>query len=222
MRTSSSGTSCLNTPDVSFNYGDALSASSCGWVDVSKQIDVGFYSNTSLSSGQNYALMTPVVDEKNLYGYNLTNHWAYSAIANRALGKAVNSGSQTSNVNNSTLLAENQSSLLGLQAISPTTARDTNSYRPQLTTSYRRKGDAFTDVVQYKGVNDPGTNTETPFSGSTAIDASTIRTQAGINSAITRTGQPNSLYSFGRPFKLKDISKVDNYHYLYREISDKY
>jgi hypothetical protein len=119
---------------------------------------------------------------------------------NRALGKTSNSSTSNLLQSSSSKVAtkfSNDSYLLGLQSINSTDRKDTNSNRPQLTTSYRVLND----------------NIGEDWDGGSIIPNN--NTTTGNKS---RTGQPYSLYSLGRPFKLKDISEVDNYHYLYRKI----
>jgi hypothetical protein len=71
--------------------------------------------------------------------------------------------------------------------------RDTNSYLAIYPNSYRVKGDKMgAYVIDYKGVNDDGEMVETSFSNEeTKSNATSIQTQTGVSSAITRTGQPS-------------------------------
>jgi hypothetical protein len=184
---------CMNRPESTFTAGGYL-MQDCGWDDVDKQIDLHFYAKEQNYPfyNQDYALITPLINGNGGGSYNLTSSTFYSPSPNRALGNIISmepstSQNQASNEIVSTLTSNTR--LLGLQSVNSSSNRDSNTNRPQLQTFYRIQNDNIGGVISYKG------DEKTP------VDASTVRTTAGINSAITRTGQPS--LRFGRPFKLK-------------------
>jgi hypothetical protein len=175
-----------------YNFKDAVSYN-CPWTISNQNYDIYFNGrdNAYEKYNQNYQFKGNGINSLS------SNQWNYSdgsdgdSIWNRALGSAksysiFSQKNQSNNVTTATPFAGDESYLLGLQSVNSMVGKDSNTYRPQLQLSGKQKGEVF-DREDSNVISENGLDAANRYNGST----------------ITRTGQPNSLYSFGRPFKLK-------------------
>jgi hypothetical protein len=167
-----------------FKFGQSLGTSQqgqdgCGWRSYTPNRDIIFSGNDSLYYDQNveyskqtYQFLSQNVLGQENYQWNLTNSYNSESIWNRALGKTIDGNFTVANQSSNSIVATdiNSSNLLGLQSLNATDNKnDSNTYRPQLQTSYRRTGDAFNGAIP----DDSTTN--------------------NINGARARTGQTRSV-----------------------------
>jgi hypothetical protein len=160
LHTTQPSVGCANKERSKYGFGEDLVTDGCGWRGQTEQNwqfngNGSFSGNSTLPSKQTYITLGVNNTGVNYNYWNGTQGYNESAVWNRALGHASTNGAllvtnQASNTNNSIPLAENQARLLGLQAIQSTIVDqtvDTNSNRPQLSTSYRATADMFGSAI---------------------------------------------------------------------------
>jgi hypothetical protein len=149
-----------------YTFGNTISGG-CGLTTVNQLYDFYFkgeseaYNEQNISQyQQDYDFASTTIIGNKIAQWNQTRDYYRQLIVNRSLGKTsdlpvLTDATQSSHPIVATSLEDN-SNLLGLQSTNATDKRDSNTYRPQLQTSYRIAGDIFhtTAIPDDSEVND--------------------------------------------------------------------